>query len=192
MGRIEEHVLAWLEAVERAPESGYIQVEGADWGTAHAESEGWCWDVFQRAASPYNPDLKVRRSFHAATEVTPDLVRHEYALESMPVEVIEGRNFLLLRVPAPPGWEEVTRIARRILAHPWDFKSEGPLQEGASFSSNPEADLMSMGSWEDRADGGIRCGKLYFMCFKRTQQIMGYWAGEQWFEDGFRARLSGK
>jgi hypothetical protein len=40
------------------------------------------------------------------------------------------------------------------------------------------------------ADGGICCGELYFLCYKKQGQRVGYMNAQQWFDDEFRRRFA--
>ena len=67
----------------------------------------------------------------------------------------------------------------------WVFHFPPALQEGARFSTNAEANPRFMWSWADRVDGGIDKGRLYFLCFKKSEATSGRMItpnGQHWFD----------
>ena len=197
-----DNVAVWIESIDEVPDTAYREVglAGLD-ADVRAGSQLWCDDHLTPDASPYVNGRKVRTLAHGSTEtetsVTIDLVRHQYEIGDLPVEVVEGRNFTLIRLTAPKVLQgtaaargaEIHRLARLLLSQPWTFQLPPAIEVGARFSSAPDRNQDSMGSWKDRGDGGIRNGKLWFLCFRRIPDIMGYWNDCQWFPDDFRAKL---
>ncbi|WP_437837146.1 hypothetical protein [Sorangium sp. So ce1153] len=97
---IGARVAAWLSAVARVPPDGFTPVERFDDVPAQARAESfyWCDSIFRSELNPHNEALGARHAFHAATDDTPDLLRHELAAGGLELAVIEGRNFILVQV----------------------------------------------------------------------------------------------
>jgi hypothetical protein len=194
----------WLECVDDVSDAGYrdVGLAGLD-GDVRARSQRWCNEQLAAEASPYVKGRKVRTSAHAGNEgtdtrkVSIDLVRHHYDIDELAVEVVEARSFTMIRLAAGKALQgspsaraaEIQRQARRLLSHPWVFKFPEAIDEGVRFSSNPDLDPDILPSWTARGDAGIRGGKLWFLCFRRVPDIIGYWSDLQWFPDDFREKL---
>jgi hypothetical protein len=194
----------WLESIDDVPDAGYrdVGLAGLD-GEVRAGSQLWCDDHLAAEASPYVGGRKVRTSVHAGNEgtdtrkVSIDLVRHGYEIDELPVEVVEARSFTLIRLAAGKALQgtasaraaEIQRLARRLLSQPWVFRFPASIDEGVRFSSNPDVDPDNLPSWTARGDGGIRGGRLWFLCFRKVPDIIGYWSDIQWFPDEFREKL---
>ena len=85
---------------------------------------------------------------------------------------------------------EIQRLSKLLLAWPFDFRFPEAIDEGARFSSDPDANPSTLGSWTQRADAGIHQGRLWLLCFRREPSIIGYYNNQQWFPDEFRKKLS--
>ncbi|HEV3027270.1 MAG TPA: hypothetical protein VG457_06830, partial [Planctomycetota bacterium] len=70
------------------------------------------------------------------------------------------------------------------------FLLPGTIEEGVQFTSNPDVPPDETFSWRERGDGGIRAGRLWFLCTRRIPDIVGFHNGMQWFSDGFREQLT--
>jgi len=76
--------------------------------------------------------------------------------------------------------------------HDWVF---GPPQPGVkpgddgNFTTNRAVDPDRMSSWEDRADGGVMHGVLYFFLYKKNPNRPGYENAQNWFSDDLKKRL---
>jgi hypothetical protein len=68
-----------------------------------------------------------------------------------------------------------TFIGKNMLEQPyfWRFLFAGPIAEGSVFTTNPDADVNWLWSWADRADGGVRRGRLYFVLYKHREATDG-------------------
>ena len=96
----DARVAAWLSAVARVPPDGFTPVERFDDVPAQARADSfyWCDSIFRSELNPHNEALGARHAFHAATDDTPDLLRHELAAGGLELTVTEGRNFILVQV----------------------------------------------------------------------------------------------
>ena len=119
------------------------------------------------------------------------------------VTLIESRNFALLRVArenadvlaqaASRRGEEIRRVAAAIFGSSDQqpapvFRLPKRIEEGTTFSTAPSANPLLITTWRDRIDGGIHHEGLYFLCYKRISQIVGFWNGREWFDEEFRAK----
>jgi hypothetical protein len=185
---------AWLAAVDDVAPSEWKPI--ADIAElpaqARAESRYWCDQIFCPGANPYEAPC-VTRAVRCGAGSAPDLLRHDYAAEGLLLHVIEGRNFLLvhvdrksLDVPALPEGERaaaVSRVAQTIFRAPLSFCHCAPPDDGALFCTDACADPLLAASWAERAEGGVRRGELWFACYKRVSQLVGFWNPAQWFCD---------
>jgi hypothetical protein len=153
----------------------------------------WCERFFAPEANPHAQTAPPQRSYHLSTETSPDLLRHVYTVRQVALDVVESVNFTLIRTNRmPPLTPQAAREVAKIILnlkdaeHAWTFQVPASLVEGTWFSSDPDADPMSM-SWTDRADGGIRKGALVFLCFKKEADRVGYGDIRKWFDAGFRS-----
>lgn len=180
MDESQQIVSDWLDFVDRA----------GDWVTAdslspaaRADSEMWCARFYRPEAGPWNAKLRARRSYHVARPDTLDLLRHDYTVAGIDLEIVESRMFSLARVLTSMRAGDAPQFAASILAPAWKFP---PVSEGGIASTNPSAHPMMMKSWTLRADAGIRRGVLWFLGFKRVEQILGYASPTTWFEEPYR------
>jgi hypothetical protein len=210
----------WLEAVGRAAREGFTFVDDfeAISGPARAESWRWCDLLFRPEASPHNEALGARHGFHVATPETMDLLRHEYRAAGLDLCVTEGRNFILVQMPkacadilslaARERASAIRKIAESLFEAAPDAEAGGAcaspgrglpglalpnaIREGTTFGTDPRADPTLLSGLSCCVDGGICCGELYFLCYKKQGQRVGYLHGQQWFDDDFRARYGGR
>src|SRR5262245_25109557 len=194
----------WLDCIDDVSDAGYrdVGLAGLD-GDVRATSQRWCDEQLAAGVSPYEKGRKPRILAHAGNVGTPtrkasiDLVRHQYEFDDLAVEVVEGRNFTMIRLAAGKTLQgtataraaEIHRLARKLLAQPWDFKFPAAIDEGIRFSSNPDLFPYVLPSWTARGDGGIRGGRLWFLCFRVIPDIAGFSNDLQWFPDDFREKL---
>lgn len=179
-----ELIADWWAAVEEARAEDFVEVAGVEGlpATALADSRLWCAEFFRPQADPYRKELRARHAFHAARGATFDFFRHEYEVGGMPVRVLESRNFTLIRVPGADV-SRVPGIAGSLLKLTGEFLFSPKTD---AFSTGPFVHPMSMGSWTQRVDGGVRGGELYVLCYKRIPQRLGFGSATGWFGDKFR------
>jgi len=164
---------------------------------ARAESIYWCDEVFRPEANPHDAP-GARHAYHRAPRGAPDLVRHEYTAGGLALTVIESRSFLLVRVdpgsldvlalPPPARAAALHDTARAIFratqaGRPPSFPAPGAMEEGARLSTNERADPLLLAGWGDRIEAGVRGGALYFLCYKKAAQRVGFASGERWLGD---------
>ncbi|HVR83158.1 MAG TPA: hypothetical protein VMU54_02530 [Planctomycetota bacterium] len=194
----------WWTCIDAAPAESWKEVrpDALD-AQVRADSEYWCRQQLVSDALPYLPGRKEAIAASPSAEGTPhtpvrlDLLRHRYKVDDFDLELVEGRNFTLLRLPAPRVLQgstaqrgaEIHRLARMLMTEPWTFLLPGTIGEGIQFTSNPDVLPDETFSWKERGDGGIRAGKLWFLCSRRIPDIVGFHNGMQWFSDEFRGQL---
>ncbi len=113
--------------------------------------------------------------------------------------VVETRNWAILSVDAEllelPDEERLPALKSWISVllesplHGYELPEE--VAEGTMFSISASSHPMMLSSWHERADGGIRNGALWFLCFKRVPQLMGFSNPDLWFEEPFRNEPDG-
>jgi len=178
----------WLAAVEQVhPASWQEPAELPD--QARAESEHWCDEVFAPRANPHDAE-SARRAVHRGAL---HLIRYAFAAGGLDLTVIEGRNFLLVRVdrrsldllafPAEARPAAVARAAEAIFRAAPRFRHCRPIGEGGCFCSDARADPLAIAAWSQRAEGGVKGGELWFAVYKRPSQRLGFAHGGQWFDD---------
>ncbi|XYI00111.1 hypothetical protein ACMHYB_10330 [Sorangium sp. So ce1128] len=209
---IEARVAAWLSAVARVPPDGFTPVERFDDVPAQARADSfyWCDSIFRSELNPHNEALGARHAFHAATDDTPDLLRHELTAGGLELTVTEGRNFVLVQVErssldvlslcGPDRAAAVRRVAEALFNTGVESNTVGvpsaagpvlcpvprevaDLEEGTVLSSNPAADPDLLACWKDRTECGVQGGRLYFLCYKKSSQRAGFANAWQWFDD---------
>lgn len=184
-------VAAWVAAVERVgEEQGWILADPSQI-PAHvaADSQHWCDRVLAEGVSPHDAG-EVRRFVHRG-EV--ELLRYDYTAAGLFLTLVESRNALLLRVdprsldilavPEADRPAAVARAAASLFRAPLRF--EGCAVEGAGtlFCTDVTADPALAASWSARADGVCSGGALWFVCYKRIGQMVGFANPAQWFSD---------
>ena len=198
--------LSTVHAAMDAPAADFVPVADlrALPGQLRADSRMWCRRFFAPAADPHLV-AKVTLAARAASG-TPDLLRHEYTVGEFRVAAVESRSFTVVRVtPTTARFDGLSDDAKKAFVqraaealvnlrdaqHSWTLPVPDRLPEGVRFSTNPDQELLFMGSWTERMDGGVRGGNPYFLLFKKVGQIVGFYNNEEWFDDdAFRARAS--
>jgi hypothetical protein len=181
---------AWIAVADRADGHGYESVSDLDRvpARARADSLRWCDEMLRDEANPHLQEPAPRIGIHRGRSDTPDLVRYELSLAGVGVELIEGRNFILVRLQVGPpleseqlvGW--ATRIVKTGRSGPrWSIPAAGALADGARLSSDETADPLNMPAWSSRVDAGIHKGRLFILLYKRQAQQLGYPEGRRWF-----------
>ncbi len=193
----------WLAAVDRAEKYTPVRDLAELPPQALASSGFWCASLFPSCADPYEPEVSARVSVHLATAGTLDLLKHDYVVNGISVTLIESRSFALVQVArenadvlAQAGakrGEEIHRVAAAIFGSTDQqpaptFKLPKAVEERSTFSTNPWANPLLIATWRDRIDGGIRHECLYFLCYKRISQLVGFWNEREWFGEEFRAK----
>jgi hypothetical protein len=194
--RVEE----WLAMVERVPREAFTEALDFEQISGPARADSWFWSdsIFAEDARPHDAALGCWHGFHVATADIPDLLRHEYKAQGLDLIVTESRNFVLVQVAqsslnilALSSRDRAAAIERvaRLIFRESDAKAltlPPRIDEGTTFSSNVNADPARLACWNERLEGGIRKGSLYFLCYKKTSQRAGYENAMQWFDDEFR------
>lgn len=192
----QAHLIGWLEALERAGLQDYVK----DWaavpdaeGVRH-NSENWCGRVFRPDFNPYRQTGKVDLSASPARPDTFDVLRHEYSVQGMRLEVLETVRFMVVRFEMSSTLSQldeqekrraISRTAAGVLNVSGDFRFPPTTSEWYLFSTRPEANPITLVAWTDRVDGGIRNGRLFFVCYKRIEPTDGkpvFLNGAHWFD----------
>ncbi|HEV3029228.1 MAG TPA: hypothetical protein VG457_16740, partial [Planctomycetota bacterium] len=98
----------WWTCIDAAPAESWrgVRTDALD-AQVRADSEYWCRQQLVSDAVPYLPGRKqaIAASLSAEgsghTPVRLDLLRHRYKVDDLDLELVEGRNFTLLRLLAP-------------------------------------------------------------------------------------------
>lgn len=191
----------WLTVVDRAAAGDWVALPDFDAlpPRVRGDSSMWSERFFTPAASPAAQAHAVR-GFHRATALTPDLLRHEYPLGALRLDVVESINFFVVRVDGTPAIlqvpvaerpDRVRAAAAAILRldadnHHWVFRLPAVLSEGSRFDTDEAADPLYLPSWESRVDGGIHDGRLYFVCYKKFFERASFRDGDRWFDGNAR------
>lgn len=192
--RGENRVAAWRAAVDDVGPCGWREIGSLAELPAQvrADSHYWCDQVFTPEANPHDAP-GATRSVHCGAGCAPDLIRHDYSMQGLRLRVVEGRNFLLvcvdrgsldlLALPEGERAAAVARAAKAIFRAPLSFCHCETLTDGSMFCSDPGVDPWVAASWAERAEGGVRDGELWFGCYKRVSQLVGFANPTQWFSD---------
>ena len=188
-------VARWLSAARLGREqfTWVLDIEEIPAGV-RADSSFWCDLVLQPEANPYSEGARARHAFHVATRGTLDLLRHEIG----DIVIIEGRNFLLVEAPRacaetfalpPPARRGAVQRLAADLFRP-ALRIPAVISERSRFTIGRRADPRLLAGEADRVDGGVDCGNLYFLWYKKPGQRVGFLNGRQWFDDDFRRRVA--
>lgn len=200
----DELVTIWLSSIDRASRKGFVPLASlkALPDNVRGDTSLWSERFFTSEANPYHQTSGVKYSYHLSTDDTPDLLRYEYEVKWLGLEVIESSSYALIRVRQRVNFHDlkqedrvslVNRTAQVLLNmqdehHKWDFRFPDAIADNSRFSTDPTADPIVMSSWMSRADGGIHRGDLYFLLFKRIPERAGYRDIQRWFDSAFRNR----
>jgi hypothetical protein len=192
----DELVTIWLDSIDRVETNAYkpVMFEALP-AAVRGDSSLWADRFFTDAANPHNHKAAVKWTYHLSTESTPDILRGEHIVQKYALEVIETRSYLITRVrgTAPQSRSAVLAAAEDLLRRPestatWSFQFPEVLNEGSRFSTNPTVGPLRITTWEDRTDGGVRGGVLYFLRFKKSFELLGYPDLRRWFDESFRRK----
>ncbi|APR84522.1 Hypothetical protein A7982_09871 [Minicystis rosea] len=194
---------AWLAAVDAVTPNQWASLPDLGELPPHvlADSVYWCDHVLLPDVNPHD----VAGAVHAVRcgdGASLDLIRHVYTAKGLDLDLVEGRNFVLVRVgrrsldllalPEDERADAVARVTEAIFREPLSFNHCEPLANQASFCSNKEIDPRVLASWTQRAEGGVRSGELWFIAYKRVSQIVGFANATQWFSDESCLKVGGK
>lgn len=124
---------------------------------------------------PYG--LPAARSFHVARAGTVDLLRHEFLWGRFPIDIVESRTFLVLRVLKWAPEILTPALGTRILR----------VDELPPPSACHPLDLAH---WSERIDRGTEDGHLWFHVWKKERQSGGLPDALSWFDFEFRVRFA--
>jgi hypothetical protein len=192
----DELVTIWLDSIDRVALDAYRPIAfDALPAIVRGDSSLWCERLFTSTANPHTRKMDVKWSYHLATEDTPDILRAEYVIPPYAVEMLETRGYVVARVRKAdvPDRGFVLAVAEAMLLKPpgtavWNFQFPAALSEGSRFTTNSALGPHLIASWEDRTDGGVRKGALFFLRFKKSLERIGYPDLRRWFDDAFRSK----
>jgi hypothetical protein len=156
----------------------------------------WMSRLLSPSASPYAPDAATVRTFHAATADTLDVLCHEYSALGMGLVPFETVSYMILEIRSggpelgsldrKDKIDRINEVARKLLVmdgltswpfdpppYHWRFQFPTHIGEGSMFTTNPGVNIDTHSPWSDRADGGIRKGRLYFALYKNEEATDG-------------------
>jgi hypothetical protein len=198
--------IEWLRSDVHAKETSFHEIESIGKLPANVRGDIRYWDerMLQVDAMPL-PQKQLQVYLHAAQGDTPDLVRFHYHYDKLDLTVDESVNFMVVwvrnvKLPKQAEAERtaiIADVARRVLVmqsagHEWTFGPEQPgvhPGEDGNFTTSPTTDPEKMSSWEERADGGVMNGVLYFMLFKKNPSRDGYHNASGWFGEDLTKKL---
>jgi hypothetical protein len=199
-------IAAWWTALAEAQRLGFEPFAGwealPDGESVRREATTFAARVLSPAFDPWKTGGAVSHTVHRATDRTPDILRHRFAVRTAGAEarVVVTETALYLRVDvedrslssllSPPERAMAvgrvasaalqtsgTRIAREDrLPHPYElvFLHDAPIVEGSVFSTARQLSLRKMWSWPERVDGGVQDGRVYFVAFRKLERS-GQW-----------------
>jgi hypothetical protein len=194
---VGERLRRWLTEVDQAPPASFTAIDDLAGmpAQARAESHYWCDEVLAPDANPYDTP-GARHGHRRATRGAPDLLRHAYTAKGLGITVVEGRNFLLVQVDprsvdvlalaAPARRAAIHEVAEALLRAPRGgalrFQVPDEIGEGVCFCNDDTADPLLLAGWSERVEGGVHGGRLYFLCYKKAAQRVGFAGEERWFD----------
>lgn len=198
-GPVAARLSAAIDPVDEVGSDGFAPLASlAELGPVAAGVEGWWRRFFRAEALPLRGE-GMRLSARAAAGGLPDLVRADYEMAVLRVDVVDSTTWTLVRV-ADPGVDVADGaaaevIARQLLAagpdRRWALALPPRLAESVWYTSNPEVDPAAMASWRERVDVRVRGGRLELLCHKRGEAADGAAPdATAWFAPGLRARLA--
>ncbi|MEE2829147.1 MAG: hypothetical protein VX498_08160 [Myxococcota bacterium] len=205
---VAESVKQVQQLVSQAEAEGFESIEGfgvlPDGSSVAEDSRGWCHRIFAEGVSPWREGSGAERSVRRGSGTKADLLRHHWSSGEHRLELVESIEWLFLRVQpkdggAPASWEEARRWLDAVLRtkgveydsfgqeRPYElgFRFEGPVTDGAGFSTPKTAPNELTESWTDRVDGTLERGGLSLLVHKRRSQSSGrliFLDSKHWFD----------
>jgi hypothetical protein len=187
------HLIRWLDALDRTREYRADVEAIPDAERVRQYSEAWCGRFFRPQFDPYRQAGEVKVSAGPAGMDTFDVLRHDYRVQGMRLEVLETVQFTVVRFEIRTLLElaeedkrrAISRAAAGVLNLPGEFRFPPVIGHGVLFSTRPEANPITLRAWTDRVDGGVRAGRLFFMCYRRLEPAGGrpvFLNGQRWFD----------
>ncbi|MBL8178404.1 MAG: hypothetical protein JNK48_27265 [Bryobacterales bacterium] len=186
----------WTESILRIPPTGWRLLADIDLlpPAVRADSAMWAERFLTDAANPHLRPHAAQWSFVLATEDTPDAIRAGYRADRYDLDTVETRAYLLVRLRLREFSAAAIQEAADRLIQPaqsgsrWRFQFVETPSEGSRFSTSPASNPLTIASWDDLVEGGVRNGAPYFLRFKKHHQRQGYPNLGAWFDPDFRAR----
>jgi hypothetical protein len=196
-GALGGRLAAAIDPVDETGSGGFAPLASpADLGPVAPAVEAWWRRFFRPEALPARGE-GMRLSARPAGDALPDLVRADYEMAVLRLEVVDSATWTLVRV-ADPGVDVADGaaaevIVRQVLAagadRTWAVALPPRLAESTWYTSSPGVDPATMASWRDRLDVRVRGGRLELLCHKRGEP--GPVVEEKaWFPADLRARLA--
>lgn len=142
---------------------------------------------------------------HAAETGGIDLLKNEYSMAGTKLLLLEGFNFMLIRATpaqsvqagANNQRDAVGALIRSIVKtdsadHHWQFQLPddlGASQRPCLISNVAAPPLRDLNSRHERADILLWNGAVYFIFYKRIEQLEGFLPDDAWFSAPTRAAL---
>lgn len=211
---MNEFLVKWLSALTRVRPEQYRELRDKDEldSLRHTDSYGWTSTFFRAETDPFKVSPPPKVSFH----LDPDLLRFEYEVNGDQIMVVEHKSVATLiqvshprldRLPSMTTAQqlaEVNQVGRAVLrieegvvnvnrrggsaSDVWRLRAPSSPKETLAFSTNPGRSVHGMHNWAVRVDAGFYEGKLYFLCYKRDPQIIGFHGNPGGFSDEFRKK----
>lgn len=167
------------------------------------QSKGTTSVFINASADPWRGAKAGEWRAHAAETGGIDLLRNEYSMAGTKLLLLEGFNFLLIRatptesIPAHHQRGAVGALIRSIVKtdsvdHHWQFQLPddlGASQQPCLVSNVAAPPLRELNSRHDRADVLLWSGAVYFIFYKRIEQLEGFLPDDAWFSAPTRAAL---
>jgi hypothetical protein len=197
----------WLTYCWSVPEEMFVPVE------AHPkllfrplqESNGALGVFLKEEVDPFRGVEGVRWKAHAAEPSGIDLLKSVYQAAGLQVEITASRNFVIVKLAKLNETlaksknkrdyvESLVRVAMKTdsLDHHWKFQLPADLETSGDpqlISNAGAPTIKELASRHDRADILLLSGSVYFIFYKKVDQLVDFLPDAEWFSPEARAAI---
>ena len=172
------------------------------------ESKGVMGFFLKDEVDPYRGVQGVQWKAHAAEPGGLDLLKSEYEAGGLHLVVTEGRNFMIVKVARSNESLAKSKSKRDYLAglieaamkteaagQQWQFELPADLDTSSNqrlISNQGARPIKDLNSRRDRADIVLLNDSVYFVFYKKVDQLEDFLPGDEWFSPEARAALKPK
>ncbi len=163
--------------------------------SVRSQSENYLTRVLKTGALPQKSTHFATRYFLAYKNTEYDLLEYKWSFSGHSLRIVESLNAVKLEIPlkfteslsrtvfAKSAVESIVNL-RGIDAYGQNYRIElqwpNSLNDGVTFSSNPQENIVSISHWHDRIDIFVKDDLVSLIFYKKIPQLLGYQNGFGW------------
>ncbi len=156
-----------------------------------SQAENYPVFYFTPEAQPDKDPQCKTRIFTASEQSQNDLVEYRWNFAGLQLRAVQSLNALKVEIPLSgiASVDEVKKLVDSIVklkgtdmeGNDYEVHLQWPkaLSDRMQFSSNPNANILTLPSWHDRVDASVVGNRLSILIYKKIPQLAGYQDGSK-------------